>query len=212
MINIRNDLTRPPKRIVVKLGSASITSAEGGLDFTSLKKIIDNLIILKQNGIEIIVVSSGAINTGRKYLSAAATTNKNDISFLQAASAVGQPKLMAAYQQALLESGINCAQVLLTHDDLANRTRQFNTRNVILQLLKQNIIPILNENDSVSYDEITVGDNDQLAAMVAELVQADLLIILTGPDGLYDRDPAEMGAIHYPKKIARTRCPVDKKN
>jgi glutamate 5-kinase len=196
MLNARKDLLQAPKRVVVKIGSAALTSPKGGLNLDSLSTIVADLAAMKQAGLEVVLVSSGAISTGRPFLTAGA--DKNDISYLQAASAIGQPILMAAYARELEKKSMLCAQVLLTHDDLKHRTRQFNTRNALMQLLGQGILPILNENDSVSYAEITVGDNDQLAAMVAELIDADLLIVLTGPDGLYDRDPAESGAVHFP--------------
>ncbi len=195
-MNFRNELPMPLKRIVVKVGSAAITGGNGQIDESSLRKIVDDLAHLAKSGIEIVLVSSGAINAGRSFLGVPA--QKNEISYLQACSAIGQPLLMANYQKEFEKFGLMTAQVLLTHDDLKNRKRNLNTRNTILRLMNKGIIPILNENDSVSFEEITVGDNDQLAAMVSELIDAHVLILLTGPDGLFDQDPHLPGAKHLP--------------
>ncbi|HAZ12852.1 MAG: glutamate 5-kinase [Bdellovibrionales bacterium GWA2_49_15] len=184
------------KRIVVKVGSAAITGEQGRIDLTCLGRIVHDLAQLCLNGTEVVLVTSGAISAGRGFLGSAG--KKADISYLQACSAVGQPLLMAAYQKEFEKHGLMTAQVLLTHDDLKNRTRNLNTRNTILKLMKTGIIPILNENDSVSFEEITVGDNDQLAAMVTELIEGHGLVLLTGPDGLYDQDPSLPGAKHLP--------------
>lgn len=194
-LKFRPELKATPKRIVIKVGSAAITGESGDIDLRSLQKIAADLAHFAQNGIEVVLVSSGAINAGRSFLENPA--RKKDISYLQACSAVGQPLLMASYQKEFGKFGLMTAQVLLTHDDLKNRTRNLNTRNTILKLMGQKIIPILNENDSVSFEEITVGDNDQLAAMVTELIDANVLVLLTGPDGLYDQDPGLPGARHF---------------
>ncbi|MBI2522005.1 MAG: glutamate 5-kinase [Bdellovibrio sp.] len=193
-LKLRPELHDGPKRIVVKVGSAAITAEQGRIALTCLENLVHDLAQLSKMGIEVVLVSSGAISTGRGYLEDSG--KKQDISYLQACSAIGQPLLMAAYQKEFERYGVMTAQVLLTHDDLKNRTRNLNTRNTILRLMQAGIIPILNENDSVSFEEITVGDNDQLAAMVTELIEGNVLILLTGPDGLYDQDPSVPGAKH----------------
>jgi len=195
-LKIRKDLSGQIQRIVIKVGSAAITQKEGGIERIVMQKLVADIAHMVSSGLEVVLVSSGAINAGRSFLGSA--TKNSDIGYLQACSAVGQPLLMASYQKEFEKFGLLTAQVLLTHDDLKNRTRNLNTRNAILKLLSRGIIPILNENDSVSFEEITVGDNDQLAAMVTELIDGQALILLTGPDGLYDRDPDIDGATHFP--------------
>jgi glutamate 5-kinase len=171
------------KRLVVKLGSTAITSSSGGVDLGKIGNIVEDIASLHKDGLEIILISSGAVQTGRQYLSI--TTDKKDMASLQALSSIGQPRLMDAYDTLLREKGILCAQVLLTHDDFKNRERYLNARNTLSTLLKHKVIPILNENDSVSFDEIAFGDNDQLGAITAEMMGADLFLLLTLPDGLY---------------------------
>ena len=196
--SLRQELEfRNPKRLVVKIGSAAITRNEGGVDEERLKAIIEDLSYLRKQGIEVIIVSSGAIHAGKPLLketdciSFKGKLGKNNVSFLQACSSIGQPILMEWYRRLFSEAAILCSQVLLIHDDFQHRKRFLNIRNTLFTLLKNDIIPILNENDSVSFEEITLGDNDQLAAKVATLIEADLMVILSKPDGLYDRDPSE---------------------
>ena len=190
-IQTRPELSQSPKRIVVKIGSNGITN-ENGIDCKVLQSLTQDIHRFSTNGCQIILVSSGAIQMARAILK---HPTNGDIDSLQALSAFGQPRLMSAYEAAFTELGLHCAQVLLTHEDLGSRRRNLNLRNTLLRLLANGMIPIVNENDSVSYSEITVGDNDQLAAMVAESIAADLLILLTGPDGLYNRDPSDPEAM-----------------
>lgn len=187
------------KRIVVKLGSSAVTRDRGGINRAALQMLCADIAWLHGQGIEVVLVSSGAIHAGRALLPPKAKSDEEEpIDYLQACSAVGQPVLMHAYSELFATAGMKVAQVLLTHDDFANRVRNINARNTLLQLLQQNVLPILNENDSVSYREITVGDNDQLAAMAAAMINADLLLMLTTPDGVYDKDPTEGDAKHFP--------------
>ncbi|NRA68455.1 MAG: glutamate 5-kinase [Pseudobacteriovorax sp.] len=183
---MRADLYRPPQRVIVKLGSQTVTHDDGGVDLSALGAICHDLCQLRQGGVEVVLVSSGAIQVGR---SIAPGLSDSTMAGKQALSALGQPALMSSYRELFQRSQVLCAQVLVTHDDLRNRHRFLNARQTILELLNQGVLPILNENDSVSFSEITVGDNDQLAAMVCELVDGDLLLMLTGPDGLYKSDP-----------------------
>ena len=194
--NLREELPSSLKRVVIKLGSLAITSEAGEIDQKKIDALMLEVSRLRQNGIEVILVSSGAINAGKKFITDSSKKLKDRIEYFQACSSIGQPLLMHNYQMALNKHKLNSAQVLLTHDDLKNKTRYFNIKNNITTLLKNNIIPILNENDSVSFEEITVGDNDQLAAMVAALMEAELLLLLTETDGLYDKDPKQDKANH----------------
>jgi glutamate 5-kinase len=141
-------------------------------------------------------VSSGAINSGSSFI-APIEEKKMMISYQQAAAAVGQPLLMKAYIDAFALTGSNCAQILVTHEDFKERRRFLNIRNTINHLLENNIIPIINENDTVSFEEITVGDNDQLAVMITEATDAEILILLTQADGLFNKNPNDSDAIRF---------------
>jgi glutamate 5-kinase len=183
---------------VIKIGSAALAHPETGVDQQKIEQLMADCTRLLQAGIEVIVVSSGAISIGRRHIHGEAD---GSISYLQACSAIGQPLLMRCYTQAIQQHQRECAQVLLTHEDMRDSKRKLNLKNMMNRLLQTGITPILNENDSVSYAEITVGDNDQLAAMVTEMMEADGLIILTTPDGLYDRDPG-LGEAQSLRKVA----------
>lgn len=183
------------KRYVIKIGSLGVSHSTGGLDPEKIQILVQDLLALRHEGHEVILVSSGAINTGRPIVKRS-EEKQSSLAWQQACAAVGMPLLMNQYQKALGEQ--SCALVLVTHDDFKARARFLNVRNTILTLLQSGIIPIVNENDTVSTREISVGDNDQLAAMVAEAVDAHLLILLTEADGLFDRDPKEAGAKHLP--------------
>lgn len=174
------------KRIVVKVGSNVITLPNGKCDLRRLRIIVEDICDLIDHGCEVILVSSGAINVGRafieKYL-------PNQIELQQSASAIGQPKLINKYSFLFEENDKICSQILLTHDDFINHSRFLNAKKTIEVLLQNKITPILNENDTISYSEISLGDNDHLAAQAAQMVKADLLLIVTSAPGLYDRDP-----------------------
>lgn len=184
-----------PKRYVIKIGSLGVSNPTGGADRQKIQALVHDLLALKAQGHELVLVSSGAINSGRPLIKRP-DDKQMGLAWQQACAAVGMPLLMNEYQQALGDAP--CAQVLVTHDDFKARARFLNVRNTLLTLLQSQVLPIVNENDTVSTREITVGDNDQLAAMVAEAIDADLLVLLTEADGLYDRDPREPGAQHLP--------------
>jgi glutamate 5-kinase len=175
------------RRIVVKVGSSLVTNEGRGLDEQAIAQWGTQLAALVKEGREVIMVSSGAIAEGMKRLGW--KTRPREINELQAAAAVGQMGLVQMYETKLREQGIGSAQVLLTHADLADRERYLNARSTLLTLLQLGVVPVINENDTVVNDEIKFGDNDTLGALVANLVEADLLVILTDQPGLYTADP-----------------------
>ena len=178
---------RDAKRIVVKVGSSLVTNEGRGLDEGAIGEWCRQLSVLAQEGREVIMVSSGAIAEGMKRLGWA--TRPHQVHELQAAAAVGQMGLAQMYETKLREHGLRSAQVLLTHADLADRERYLNARSTLLTLLQLRVLPVINENDTVVNDEIKFGDNDTLGALVANLVEADALVILTDQKGLFSSDP-----------------------
>jgi len=180
-------LLRDARRIVVKVGSSLVTNEGRGLDEQAIGEWCRQLAALVRDGREVIMVSSGAIAEGMKRLGW--TTRPHELHELQAAAAVGQMGLAQMYETKLRENGLGSAQVLLTHADLADRERYLNARSTLLTLLTHGVLPVINENDTVVNDEIKFGDNDTLGALVANLVEADALIILTDQQGLYTADP-----------------------
>ena len=175
------------KRWVIKIGSSLVTNQGKGLDREAIKAWSDQMHQLQQSGIQCLLVSSGAVAEGMARLGW--TQRPHAIHELQAAAAVGQMGLVQAYETCFQQHDIHTAQILLTHDDLSNRERYLNARSTLKTLLSLGTIPIINENDTVATDEIRFGDNDTLAALVANLVEADALIILTDQQGLYDKSP-----------------------
>ena len=182
----RTDLQQS-KRWVVKIGSALLTADGAGLDHEAIHDWVTQMVALRARGIELVLVSSGAVAEGMMRLGW--TSRPHALHELQAAAAVGQMGLVQAYESNFQRHGIHTAQVLLTHDDLSDRQRYLNARNTLRALLEFGVLPVVNENDTVVTDEICFGDNDTLAALVTNLVEADALIILTDQAGLFDRDP-----------------------
>ncbi|MAX67239.1 MAG: glutamate 5-kinase [Bacteriovoracaceae bacterium] len=176
------------KRIVVKVGSNVITKKNGKLESRKIRRIVEDITDLIDHGVEVILVSSGAVSLGKYYLKVH-MPRKGRIDLQHSASAIGQPKLINTYSRIFEENQKLCSQILLTHDDFRDRKRFLHAKQNINVLLKNNITPILNENDSISFTEITVGDNDHLAAQTAQMVEADLLLVITSTDGLYNRNP-----------------------
>ena len=178
------------KRIVIKIGSSSLIHSEtGGIDYIRLEKLVRIMSDLKNRGKDVVLVSSGAIGVGYKNLGLPA--RPESLAMKQACAAVGQGQLMMIYQKLFLEYNHKAAQVLLTFDVITSDERRKNARNTLNELLKLGIIPVVNENDTVATEEIEFGDNDTLSAIVAALVHADLLILLTDKDGLYTDDPGK---------------------
>jgi glutamate 5-kinase len=186
---------RDARRIVVKVGSSLVTNEGRGLDETAIGEWCRQMALMAKDGREVIMVSSGAIAEGMKRLGWA--TRPQEIHALQAAAAVGQMGLAHMYETKLRENGLGSAQVLLTHADLADRERYLNARSTLLTLLHHKVLPVINENDTVVNDEIKFGDNDTLGALVANLVEADALVILTDQKGLYTEDPRKNPAAEF---------------
>lgn len=182
------------QRIVVKVGS-SLLADEKHLRprYSFMHGLLSDIADLQQQGYEVVLASSGSVALGLRTLHA--DIESAGVQDKQAAAACGQPILLNAYKQIALECGFDIAQVLVTLDDLEGSRRFLNTKNTVHRLLEHGVLPIVNENDTVTTEEIRVGDNDRLAAKVAQMIQAQHLIILTSVDGLYDRDPSEAGAV-----------------
>lgn len=174
------------KRIVIKIGSSLLSSGKTKLDFSFIREITGQIGDLIKAGKDIVIVSSGAIALGMSVLRL--ESRPKELAYLQAVAAIGQHGLMDVYRRFFKEKTLNCAQLLLTWEDFDDRKRYLNAKNTLFTLLKLNSVPIINENDTVSTDEIKFGDNDRLSALVSTLIAADLLIILSDVDGLMDRD------------------------
>ena len=190
-----NGPLKTARRIVVKVGSSLVTNEGRGLDEVAIGQWCEQLAALVKDGRELIMVSSGAVAEGMKRLGW--TVRPKEINELQAAAAVGQMGLVQVYETKLREHGVGSAQVLLTHADLADRERYLNARSTLLKLLQLGVVPVINENDTVVNDEIKFGDNDTLGALVANLVEADVLVILTDQKGLYTADPRRDPAAQF---------------
>ncbi|MDZ4261401.1 MAG: glutamate 5-kinase [Pseudomonadota bacterium] len=177
------------KRWVVKVGSSLVTNDGRGLNHEIIASWVEQIALLRQSGAQVILVSSGAVAEGMKRLGW--KSRPHELHQLQAAAAVGQMGLVQAYESYFQRFGIHTAQVLLTHDDLSDRRRYLNARSTLRTLLDLGVVPVINENDTVAVDEIRFGDNDTLAALVGNLVEAELLVLLTDQIGMYESDPRQ---------------------
>ncbi|KAB0670154.1 glutamate 5-kinase [Oryzomonas sagensis] len=184
---MRKEILKSVKRVVIKIGSRVLTDADGALDLAVIGRICRDLAALHARHLQVVVVSSGAIAAGRSELGL--TDKPRTIPHKQAAAAIGQSLLMRAYEEALEPHGLKAAQILLTSEDLVNRQRFLNARATMDALLGFGIIPVINENDTVVVDEIKFGDNDNLSALVTNVAEAQLLLILTDIEGFYSADP-----------------------
>ena len=184
----RKALLKGIKKIVIKIGSAVLTD-NGVLHHPTIIRLADDIAFLRKKGYQTVIVSSGAIASGVGKLGL--SRKPDTIPRKQAVAAIGQGSLMYAYEEAFNPHQLLVAQILLTREDLTNRQRYLNAHNTLITLLEWGIIPIINENDTVAVDEIKFGDNDNLSALIAHLIESDLLIVLTDTDGLYDRDPRD---------------------
>lgn len=181
------DKLRHTRRWVIKVGSSLVTAKGQGLDHAAIRDWCAQIAHLRADGVQVVLVSSGAVAEGMARLGL--TKRPSALHELQAAAAVGQMGLVRAYEAEFNTHGLKAAQILLTHDDVADRGRYLNARGTFNTLLDYGVVPVVNENDSVATDEIRLGDNDTLGALTVNLVEADLLVILTDQDGLFDADP-----------------------
>lgn len=188
---------RNAQRLVVKIGSSSLSSREGGLKLEAIELLAATVAERLARGHQIVVVSSGAISTGMPALGL--TKRPKDLATQQAAASVGQGILLAAYAAAFAKHGVTVGQVLLTSDDVTRRSHYRNAQQTFNRLLDLHVLPIVNENDTVATDEIRLGDNDRLAALVAHVIGAQALILLSDVDGLYDGPPHLAGSVHVPE-------------
>lgn len=184
----RKEILVNVKRVLIKIGSAVLTG-EDGLDLHIIEQLVDEIAQLTKEGRQIVIVTSGAIASGKHRMGI--TGKLKNMPQKQAAAAIGQSRLMRVYSNSFGKYGIFIAQILLTMSDLTDRKRYLNVRNTLSTLIDWGVIPIINENDTVSVDEIKFGDNDHLAAMITNIIDAHLLINLTSTEGLYDRSPSE---------------------
>lgn len=185
-MSVRQQLQQS-KRWVVKIGSALLTANGRGLDRVAIDAWTAQIVELRRRGIEVVLVSSGAVAEGMSRLGL--KDRPETLHQLQAAAAVGQMGLVQTYESCFKQYGLHTAQILLGHDDISARDRYLNARNTLIALLSMNVVPVVNENDTVVTDEIRFGDNDTLGALVANLVDADTLVILTDQRGLFNKDP-----------------------
>src|SRR3954468_971203 len=188
---VRDDLVYSARTWVVKVGSSVLTGPRGTLDPARIGHLAEQISIITATGRKVALVSSGAVAAGLGQLGL--TRRPESLPQLQAAASVGQSYLIRAYDEGLKRHGRHAAQLLLTHEDFDSRPRYLNMRNTLTALFEWDAVPVINENDTISVDEIRFGDNDRLAAMVANLLQAPLLVILSVVDGLYRADPGPSG-------------------
>lgn len=183
----QRDKIRNARRLVVKIGSSLLTAQGQGLDHNAIADWVKQIAGLHKNNVQVLLVSSGAVAEGMQRMGW--TRRPHALYELQAAAAIGQMGLIQTYESFFKQHDIHTAQVLLTHDDLSNRKRYLNARSTLTTLLKLGVIPVINENDTVTTDEFRFGDNDSLASLVVNLVEADALILLTDQAGVYNKDP-----------------------
>lgn len=185
----RKNLIEKVKTAVVKIGSSVLTHDDGSLDESVFEEMAGQVFDLKRRGVRTIIVSSGAIASGMKKLGLSSRPVEIDVK--QAISACGQTELIRSYEEAFSKFGLKVAQILLTRDGFSDRKRFLNSRKTIRRLLEMEIVPVINENDTVAFEEIMFGDNDNLAALVISLTEADLLVLLSDVEGFFDKDPAK---------------------
>jgi glutamate 5-kinase len=184
----RKEILSGVKNVLIKVGTGVLTGKEG-LDLVIIDQLVEDIADLTRKGCRTVVVTSGAIASGKHRMGI--TGKLKSMPEKQAAAAIGQSRLMRVYSNAFGKHGLNVAQILLTMSDLTDRKRYINVRNTLSQIMEWGVIPVINENDTVAVDEIKFGDNDHLAAMMANIIEADLLINLTNTEGLYDRNPKD---------------------
>ncbi|MDR2156170.1 MAG: glutamate 5-kinase [Clostridiales Family XIII bacterium] len=184
-----NEILNGSRKIVLKIGSNVLTGADGRMDTEVIESIVAQVVHLIESGKQVIIVSSGAEVSGVSAIGR--WSRHGDINYKQAMCAIGQVELMMAYKKCFAKSGIVVGQMLLTRDNFSDRTGSLHIRNTLFTLLDEKVVPVINENDSVSVDEMNIGDNDSLAALTANLWNADLLILMSDIDGVYDKSPKD---------------------
>ena len=204
---IQRSTLKNTQRWVIKIGSALLTNEGKGLNREAIRDWAEQIAQLRHRGVEVVLVSSGSVAEGIKRLGW--YKRPTEISELQAAAAVGQMGLIEAYESAFTAHATHTAQILLTHDDLSNRSRYLNAANTLQTLLRHKVVPIINENDTVVTDEIRFGDNDTLAALTANLIAADVLVILTDQKGLYDSNPRQNPQAQLITEVAVSRKDIE---
>jgi glutamate 5-kinase len=202
------DKIKQGKRWVVKVGSSLLTNDGLGLDVDAIADWAGQLVAMQKLGIQLVLVSSGAVAEGVARLGL--KSRPKQVHLQQAAAAVGQMGLIQAYESCFMRQGVHAAQILLSHEDLSNRTGYLNARSTLITLLDMGVVPVVNENDTVAIAELCFGDNDTLAALVANLINADVMVVLTDQDGLYDSDPrSNKGAKFIPLASATDASLMD---
>ena len=201
---MNRDSLKSATRIVVKLGTGVLTDSQKLIDPAQLEQLVAQIAALKKSGKEIVVVTSGAVGAGMGVLGY--ENRPTNLAEKQACAAVGQTRLMAVYEKLFAQHGLHVGQVLLTHEDLEHHERHLNARNTLVTLLNRGVVPIINENDAVSFTDIKFGDNDKLSALVASLLPADLLVILTTVDGVIENF-GKAGAKVRRRGQRACRCP-----
>lgn len=203
-MSYNRELLKKKKRIVIKIGSSSLQHpGTGDLDYIKLEKLVRQLCDLRNQGKDVVLVTSGAIAVGRKALNRKIIPYEEPVAIKQACSAVGQARLMMTYQKIFAEYNQIAAQILMTKNTIVDDLNRYNAHNTFSELLKMGVIPIVNENDTVATYEIEIGDNDTLSAIVAALVDADLLILLSDVDGLYTDDPRHNPGAEFIEQVDR---------
>jgi glutamate 5-kinase len=207
MTKIRKEIFAKVKNVLIKVGSGVLTGKDG-LDLAIIDNLVEDIAALAEKGHRMVMVSSGAIASGKHRMGL--TGKLKSIPEKQAAAAIGQNRLMRVYSTAFGRHNLYVAQILLTMSDLTDRRRYLNIRNTLSQLLEWNVIPIINENDTVAVEEIKFGDNDNLAAMMANVIEADVVINLTNTEGLYDRNPQEQKRARLIKLVPEITADIEK--
>ena len=207
MTGARRDIATA-RRLVVKVGSSSLTTPAGGIDDHRVTGLADALAARAAGGTQLVLVSSGAIAAGLAPLGL--SRRPRDLATQQASASVGQGILIARYTAAFGRHGVRTGQVLLTADDLMRRAHYRNAQRTLERLLGLGVLPVVNENDTVATEEIRFGDNDRLAALVAHVVRADALVLLSDVDGLYDGDPRLAGSAGSPRSATPATCPASR--
>ncbi len=187
------------RKIVIKIGSQSLVNNDNSINESKISELIEQIKILVSKGKEVVLVTSGAIAVGMNKLDL--KTKPKNMALKQACAALGQASLMGIYEKYFVNNSLLCAQILVNHDDFSNRKRMVNLKNTLFTLMQQKIIAVINENDALAVDEIKVGDNDTLAAFIVGTIQADLLILLSDIDGLYDKNPKEYNDAQLVKEV-----------